>query len=67
VHPTHSFDPQTVGLLSSVLAEIVAEYHAQGLSVDEATRELVAHKIMDAASRRETDRNALKALALFSP
>jgi hypothetical protein len=67
MQPTRSFDPQAVSLLSGILAEIEGEYEAQGLRLDDAMRELIAHKIMDAASRGVVDHDALKASALSGP
>jgi hypothetical protein len=67
MQPTHSFDPKTVSLLSALLAEIKAEYEAQGLHLDGAMREWIAHKIIDAASRGVADHDALKACALSGP
>jgi hypothetical protein len=67
MQPTHSFDPKAVSLLSGILAEIEAEHEAQGLHLDDAMREWIAHKIMDAASRGVSDHHALKACALNGP
>jgi hypothetical protein len=67
MQPTNSFDPKAVSLLAGILTEIEADYQAQGLHLDEAMRELIAHKIIDAASRGETGRDALKTCALAGP
>jgi hypothetical protein len=67
MQPTHSFDPIEVSFLGAILTEIETEFAGKGLTLDDAMRELIAHKIMEIASRGVSERAAIKSYALSSP
>jgi hypothetical protein len=67
MQPTHSFEPKVLSLLGSIIGEIEAEFEALGLPLDETTRELIAHKLIGAASRGIVGHDELKSCALAGP